>query len=57
MLAAEFRARDCSAVLMENHGICVAAESISQAYMIFETLEFAARSELLARRLGPLQLS
>lgn len=42
-----------AAVILENHGVCVGAPSLSQAYMIFETLEFAARSELLARRLGP----
>jgi L-fuculose-phosphate aldolase len=54
-LASEIRA-GCTAVIMENHGVCIAAESISQAYMIFETLEFAARSELLARRLGPLHM-
>ena len=49
-------AKGHSAVLLSNHGICVAADSISKAYMIFETLEYAARSELLARRLGPLRV-
>jgi L-fuculose-phosphate aldolase len=52
-LAAAF-GQGYAAVLLENHGICVGAETISQAYVIFETLELAARSELLARRLGPL---
>jgi L-fuculose-phosphate aldolase len=50
-IAAEFQ-KGYAAVLLENHGICIGAETISQAYLIFETLEFAARSELLARRLG-----
>ncbi len=50
-LAAEFL-KGHSAVLLENHGVCVAADTIGQAYMIFETLEYAARSELLARRIG-----
>ena len=53
-LAAEFR-QGHAAVLLENHGVCVAADSISKAYMIFETLEYAARSELLASRLGQLR--
>lgn len=52
-IAAEFK-KGYSVVLLENHGICIGAETISQAYLIFETLEFAARSELLARRLGTL---
>jgi L-fuculose-phosphate aldolase len=39
-------------VIMENHGVTVAAESMGQAYKIFETIEFAARTELLAMRLG-----
>lgn len=53
VLAAEFAA-GFKAVLLENHGVCVAAESLSEAYTIFETLEFAARIELTARNLGPL---
>jgi ribulose-5-phosphate 4-epimerase/fuculose-1-phosphate aldolase len=42
--------------MLENHGICIGAASISEAYLIFETLEYAARSELLARRLGSLNV-
>ena len=52
-LALEFR-KGYAAVLLENHGICIGAENLNQAYRIFETLEFSARSELLARRFGPL---
>ncbi|MDW7656050.1 MAG: class II aldolase/adducin family protein [Bacillota bacterium] len=51
-IANEFK-KGYSVVLLENHGICIGAETINQAYLIFETLEFAARSELYARRLGP----
>ena len=54
-IAHEFR-KGCAVVMLENHGICIGAASISEAYLIFETLEYAARSELLARRLGPLNV-
>ena len=51
VLATEFR-KGVSAVLMENHGVVVAAESMQKAYSIFETLEISARIELMARKLG-----
>ena len=51
VLAAEFR-NGVSAVLMENHGVVIAAESMQKAYSIFETLEISARIELMARKLG-----
>ena len=51
LLAAAFR-NDYKAVLVENHGVYVAAESITKAYRIFETLEKGAASELIARRAG-----
>lgn len=51
VLANEF-SKGVNAVLMENHGIVVAAESLQKAYSIFETLENSARIELMARRLG-----
>lgn len=54
VLAREFK-KGYSAVLMENHGICVAAESMRKAYAIFETLEMAAYTELRARRYGALR--
>lgn len=41
-----------NAVMMENHGACVAAPSMSQAYMLFETLEAAAAIAMNAKRLG-----
>jgi L-fuculose-phosphate aldolase len=46
--------RGFSSVIMENHGVTVTAGSMAQAYKIFETLEFSARSELNARKIGPL---
>lgn len=52
ILAKEF-ADGSRVVIMENHGVTVAAESMAQAYRVFETLEFAARTQLLAMRLGP----
>jgi len=51
ILAAEFK-KGVNAVIMENHGVVVAAENMQKAYSIFETLELAARIELHARRLG-----
>lgn len=51
-LVYEQMSRGANSVLMANHGIIVGAENMAQAYKIFETLEFSARSELTARRLG-----
>ena len=51
----EKMSRGANSVLMDNHGIIVGAENMAQAYKIFETLEFAAASELIARRLGNLK--
>lgn len=51
VLAEEFK-KGVAAVLMENHGVVVAAESLQKAYSIFETLETSARIELMANRLG-----
>lgn len=41
-----------SAVLMENHGCVVGARDLLSAFMAFETLEFTARVELNARKVG-----
>lgn len=54
LLAREFK-KGYAAVLMENHGICIAAETLNKAYSIFETLEYAAYIELRARRYGALR--
>lgn len=43
-----------NAVLLENHGVCIGAESLFDAFMIFETLESTAALEINARKLGSL---
>lgn len=50
-IAAKF-AEGHNAVIMENHGACVAAPSMNQAYMLFETLEATAAIAMNAKRLG-----
>jgi len=54
-IAAEFR-KGHSVVLLENHGVVIGAPDVFQAFMIFETLEFAARLEINALKLGKLRL-
>jgi L-fuculose-phosphate aldolase len=39
-------------VMLENHGVVVVAENLFKAFMAFETLEFCARLEIEARRIG-----
>jgi L-fuculose-phosphate aldolase len=39
-------------VILENHGIVVGGENLFQAFMSFETLEYCARLEIDARRIG-----
>jgi L-fuculose-phosphate aldolase len=39
-------------VILENHGVCIGAVDLITAFMMFETLETAARLEINARRLG-----
>ena len=39
-------------VLLENHGAVVVGENLYQAFMVFETLDFCARMEIAARRIG-----
>jgi L-fuculose-phosphate aldolase len=51
IIAAKFEA-GFNVVILENHGVCVGAENLLRAFMIFETLETAARIEINARRLG-----
>ncbi|MBR2499549.1 MAG: class II aldolase/adducin family protein [Clostridia bacterium] len=43
---------DVNTVMLENHGVLIAAENIFEAFKIFETLEFGARLEINARILG-----
>ena len=53
-IAAVF-AKGINTVLMENHGIVVGAQNLFQAFMAFETLDFCARLEISARRMGALR--
>lgn len=50
-IAAEF-ARGFSTVMLENHGVVIGSKNLFQAFMAFETLEFCARLELDALRVG-----
>ena len=38
--------------MMENHGVCIGAQTMETAFGILELLEAAAATELLARKLG-----
>ncbi|MHC4991283.1 MAG: class II aldolase/adducin family protein [Planctomycetota bacterium] len=46
---------DC--VVLDNHGVVVAGATLAQAFARLETLEFAARTLVVARRLGDIQAS
>ena len=39
-------------VLLENHGVCIGAETMFSAFQKFETLEYTANLEILAKRIG-----
>jgi len=54
-IAAEF-SKGHSVVMLENHGVVIGAPDIFRAFMIFETLEFAARLQINARKIGTLRL-
>ncbi len=41
-----------NAAMLENHGVVVGAPDLFRAFMSFETLDFCARLEIDARRLG-----
>ncbi|HMO51753.1 MAG TPA: class II aldolase/adducin family protein [Kiritimatiellia bacterium] len=42
-----------SCVIMENHGVVTGGEDLQTAFQRFETLEFAAKTIIKARHLGP----
>ena len=48
---AEF-SKGADVVFLENHGVCVGGENLLSAYQRFETIEFSAKLDLLARKLG-----
>jgi L-fuculose-phosphate aldolase len=45
-------ARGCNTVMLENHGAVTGGESLSKAFMAFETLDFCARLEIDAAGIG-----
>jgi L-fuculose-phosphate aldolase len=50
--------RGLNAVMLENHGVVVGGESLFEAFKVFETLDFCARLEIKARRIGkPISLT
>ncbi|TLS51672.1 class II aldolase/adducin family protein [Paenibacillus antri] len=50
-IAAVF-AEGIDTVMLENHGVVVGSTDLFQAFRMFETLDFCARLEIEARRLG-----
>jgi len=42
----------CNSVMLENHGVVVAGADLFRAFMAFETLDFCARLEIEAGKLG-----
>ncbi|MBN2221698.1 MAG: class II aldolase/adducin family protein, partial [Vallitaleaceae bacterium] len=50
-IAKEF-AKGKNAVILENHGIVVGSTSLYEAFMSFETLEYCARLEINANKIG-----
>ncbi len=51
-IAAEF-IKGSNSVILENHGVITAGESLAEAFWRFETLEFTARTVIRASRIGP----
>lgn len=47
--------RGPNCVILENHGVITAGESLAEAFWRFETLEFTARTVIRASRLGPVR--
>ena len=39
-------------VFLENHGVCVGGPNLFSAFMVFETLEYSAKLETIANKLG-----
>ncbi len=50
-ISVEF-SKGADVVFLENHGVCVGAKTLLEAYQRFETIEYAAKLDLLARKLG-----
>ncbi len=45
-------AKGADVVFLENHGVCVGAKNMIDAFQLFETIDYAARIDLLTRKLG-----
>lgn len=45
----------CDIAILENHGVCVGAPDMFTAFQRFETLNYTAQLELLAKRIGTVQ--
>ncbi len=45
-------AENCDMVLLENHGVCIGAKDMYTAFQRFETLDYTANLEILAKRIG-----
>ncbi len=45
-------AEGCDIVLLENHGVCIGASDMYTAFKRFETLDYTANLEILAKRIG-----
>lgn len=54
-IAAVF-ATGINTVMLENHGVVVGGKSLFEAFHAFETLDFCARLEIMARQVGQLVL-
>lgn len=50
-IAAQFD-KGHNTVMLENHGVVVGSKDLFQAFMAFETLDFCARLEIKANRIG-----
>ncbi|MDA0282594.1 MAG: class II aldolase/adducin family protein [Planctomycetota bacterium] len=50
-IAERFKA-GCDSVILENHGVVVAGESLSHAFQRFEAFEFAGKTIIKGRQLG-----
>ncbi len=52
-IAHKFR-EGCDSVILENHGVVVGGQSLTQAFQRFEALEFAGKTVIKASHLGPI---
>ncbi len=50
-IAKEF-SNGANIVFLENHGVCVGGQDLFSAFMVFETLEYSAKLEVIANKLG-----